>query len=123
MLPYHSKITKYIFLLFILFIFVYALFEARNIISGPTITIAEPDSGFTSTSQVVEITGTVKNVTEIALDGQPIPINESGKFTKKLILAPGVNMFTFISKDKFGRERSELLEVFYQINKEQNVME
>ncbi len=113
MLPYHSKITKYLFILFVLLVLGYTFFEARNIIGGPTITIATPESGLTSTSQVVEITGTVKNVTEIALDGQPVLINEAGEFTEKLILAPGVNMFTFVAKDKFGRERSELLEVFY----------
>ncbi len=111
MLPYHTKITKYLFALFLILVLAYAYFEARNIFSGPVITI--PKGEVTTESALVEIAGAVKNVTEITLDGRAIFVNEKKEFNEKLLLAPGVNRFEFVAKDKFGRERKEQLEVFY----------
>lgn len=114
MLPYHTKITKYFFIIFVLLVLAYAYFQAHNVLFGPSITISTPESGFTVESQLVEITGGVSNVAEFSLDGRTIILNESGEFTEKLLLAPGVNTFEFIAKDKFGRQRNEILQVFYQ---------
>ncbi len=117
MLPYHRKITKYLFIIFVLLVLAYAYFEAQDIFSGPDINISGPISGFTVSSQLVTITGNVRNVTELELDGKQITINEDGEFAYKLLLAPGINTFQFVAKDKFGRKRTEALQVFYQEDK------
>lgn len=116
MLPYHTRITKYLFIIFLILIFAYAFFEARNIFLGPIIKISTPEAGITVQSQAVEITGAIKNVTTITLDGRALLINEAGEFTEKLLLSPGVNIFEFVAQDKFGREKRKKIEVFYKKN-------
>lgn len=113
MLPYHTRITKYLSVLFLVLVLAYAFFEARNIFFGPIIKIVAPAAGLTVKSQVVEIKGAVKNVTKITLDGRALLVNEVGEFAERLLLAPGVNTFKFIAVDKFGRTHEEVLEVFY----------
>jgi len=118
MLPYNAKVTKYFFMLFVLLILAYAYFEAHNMFSGPNIKISAPESGFTVNSQLVEITGSVSNVTDFRLDGNIIEVDKTGKFTKKLLLAPGENIFTFVAKDKFDRINKEMLYIFYKVKKD-----
>jgi len=116
MLPYHTKITKYIFIFFLLLVLAYAIFEARNIIGGPVINIQTPPNGLTAKTSLVKISGSVSNVANIKLDGHPIDIDETGKFTEKLILVPGVNIFDFVARDKFGREKHKKIQIYYKAN-------
>ena len=118
MLPYQSKVTKYLFFLLLFIVLAYGVFEARNFLYGPQIHIATPANGLTSKTSVVEISGTVANVTEISLDGHLVPLDESGKFTERLILAPGVNTFDFVAKDKFGRVRHRKLQILYKASEQ-----
>jgi len=69
----------------------------------------------TVSDELIEIRGTVKNVVEITLDGRLIFIDSDGNFVEKLLLADGLNSFSFKAKDKFGRKTSEVLNVVYQI--------
>jgi len=43
-------------------IFSYAYFETIEVLRGPIIEIKSPESGYTATNKVVEISGNVKNV-------------------------------------------------------------
>lgn len=92
---------------------VYAYFEARNMLHGPQIVLVS-DEAITVQNELVEISGTVKNVVEITLSGRPVFIDDTGLFTEKLLLAEGVNRFIFEARDKFGREKKEVLEIVYQ---------
>ena len=119
MIPFRNKkITRWLFILFIILIFAYAFFEARNIVLGPQILITTPVGGTTVTSQLVEITGGTKNIKDITLEGRNIYIDEAGVFTEKLLLYPGYNSFTFKAKDKFNRHTKKTLELIYKPIKE-----
>ncbi|MAZ67434.1 hypothetical protein CL652_01540 [bacterium] len=113
-MPYHrSKTTKYFFALFVAIVLVYAYFEAQNMLYGPQI-ILNADEAVTVQEELIEISGTAKNVVEITLSGRPVFIDDSGVFVEKLLLAEGVNRFIFQARDKFGREERKVLEVVYQ---------
>jgi len=115
MLPNHTKLTKYIFIAFIIVLLGYAYFEAQNILFGPQINLGS-NSTITVQDQKIKITGTVKNVTSLTLDGRPLLIDESGAFTDTLILAKGANTFVFNAQDKFTNTTSNTLRVYYQPN-------
>jgi len=112
MLFHHSKLTKYIFAAFVFVVLIYAYFEARNMLYGPQI-ILQSNDAITVHDELIEISGTVKNVVEITLAGRPVFIDDTGLFTEKLLLAEGLNRFTFEARDKFDNKKSETLEVVY----------
>lgn len=113
MLLHHTRITKYLFAAFVLIVLVYAYFEARNMLYGPQI-VLETTGAITVHDELVEISGTVKNVVEITLAGRLVFIDDTGFFTERLLLAEGVNRFVFEARDKFDNTKREVLEIVYQ---------
>ena len=108
-----SRISKYLFAVFIIVVLVYAYFEAQNLLFGPKITLASEGGAITVRNELIDISGTVENVSSISLDGRPVVIRDTGEFTERILLAEGINTFTFIAADRFGRKRSEVLHVVY----------
>ena len=109
----HSRLGTYLFGVLVLVILGYAFFEAQNILYGPRITLSHGDSALAVNTEMIELTGTVKNVVDISLGGRSITIDDTGVFAERLLLAEGVNRFTFIARDRFGRTNTEHLEVVY----------
>lgn len=112
MLPHRSRVTKYLFAAFVVIVLAYAYFEARNMLYGPQIVLAQTDA-ITVHEELIEVSGTVKNVVEITLSGRTVFIDDTGLFTEKLLLAEGLNRFRFEARDKFGRTKHEVLEIVY----------
>ena len=94
----------------------YVLFQAKNLIIGPTITITEPQDGATIPFHVVTISGIARNISEITLNDSPIFIDTKGVFSEKLIVEPGYSIIKVSAKDRFGRKITKLLRIVY--NKE-----
>ncbi|PCI30654.1 hypothetical protein COB52_01300 [Candidatus Kaiserbacteria bacterium] len=122
MLPHHTKITKYFFLAFLILLFVYGYFEARNLLWGPQISLGTQEA-ITVDTELIEISGTVKNVIEITLSGRSVLISDEGVFSEELLLSEGLNEFIFEAKDKFGREKTEILEVVYKPSPNTDIIE
>lgn len=113
MLPHQTSLTKYFFILFVGLVLVYAYITAQDMLYGPQIVVDTPAEGITVTSSAVEITGTVKNVSVLRLEGAIIPVDENGTFTETLIVAPGINTFVLSAEDTFGRAREKSFSVLY----------
>lgn len=113
MLPHQTSITKYLFAAFLVLVLVYAYITAQDMLYGPRIIVATPAEGITVQSSVVEITGTVENVSVLRLEGTIIPVDESGTFTETLVVAPGANTFVLSAEDTFGRSSEETITVLY----------
>jgi hypothetical protein len=99
--------------LFALLIACYALFQARNLILGPQVSITAPAPGETIDSPLVTITGTAKNITYISLNDRQIFVDEKGDFSESLLASPGYNTWELEAKDKFGRIVSKKVEVVF----------
>jgi hypothetical protein len=106
-------IKSFVFVLIAFVIIGYSLYEARNLIAGPIIEITTPANGSLQRDALVEIAGTVKNVSDIALNDRKITMNTEGKFSEKMLLSPGYNIIKLTVTDSFGREKEELLELMY----------
>lgn len=91
----------------------YVLYQARLLIIGPEITLAEPVP-ITHHSQVVEVAGTARNITNITLNGRAIYTNESGYFKEAVILENGYTIATLEAVDRYGRSTSIVLPLVYQ---------
>ncbi len=101
---------------FILFIVGYGLFQAKNLINGPKISL---DGSFTKplvvNNDILKLSGTAKNIASITLNDRPISVDEKGLFDEKVLLFPGLNVIKLFGKDKFGAVTQKMLEVIYKI--------
>jgi hypothetical protein len=93
----------------------YGIFQSQKIISGPKITIESPTTGQVLTKSDIDISGVATNISAISLNDRPIFIDESGKFSEKLMLYPGYNIIKLRAEDKFGSQVEKDLELVYQI--------
>ncbi|MCK5059975.1 MAG: hypothetical protein KAR00_02415 [Candidatus Pacebacteria bacterium] len=94
-------------------IVVYAFYQARNLIQGPTITIGSPANGSLVASPIVVIQGIASNISSIQLNDSPIFVDEDGVFKEKLILSSGYNIIKLSASDRFGREKERLLQLMF----------
>lgn len=91
----------------------YALFQARNLITGPTITLISPAPGSNVANPLVSIEGITKNISFITLNDRQIYVNKNGAFKEELLLSPGYNVWKLEAKDKFGRNVSKRIELIF----------
>jgi len=90
--------------LFLIVLVGYALFEARFLLLGPTLTIATPKDGAVLSKSEIAIEGRAENIVRISLNDRPIFIDEAGNFNEKLLLPFGYTIMTIKAEDRFGRE-------------------
>lgn len=91
----------------------YGLFQARNFLRGPKISIASPQNGIDSATPIVLVSGLASNITHISMDDRPIFVDKLGNFSEKLLLRPGYNIIKLRAQDKFGRVIEKLVELNY----------
>lgn len=102
--------------LFISLISGYAIYQSRNIVAGPIITISDPENGTTTTQPLVKISGIAKNVKKITLNDRPIDIDEVGNFDERLLLSEGYNILKISGWDKFDKKTEKIIQLVYKKN-------
>ena len=91
----------------------YAYFQSREYLRGPVLTITEPIDGSMSTTSLVVVRGSARNVSFLTLNGRPIFTDEQGRLTESLLLQKGYSIMTFEAKDRFGHTAEKRLELVY----------
>jgi hypothetical protein len=94
-----------------LLLLIYILFQARFLIMGPRVNIVSPQDGSSVSGQVVTVEGTASNVAWLTLNGRQIYTDESGHWTEKLLVAPGLSIMTVTARDRFGREIEKSIQI------------
>jgi len=108
-----EALPRVFLLLLLIALLGYGLFQSRNLIRGPVISIEEPDTAFLSLAEpLFKISGTTQNVSDIRLNGASIFVDESGSFREALVAPQGYTIMTVTVTDRFGRERSQQLEIY-----------
>lgn len=91
----------------------YGLFNARNLIMGPTIEIFSPTTDLETEQNILVIKGRAKNISFLSLNEKPIFVDKEGLFEEKLLLSPGSNIIEIKAKDRFKKEVLETIKVYY----------
>ena|SRR3989338_8164398 len=94
-------------------IIIYAYYQMRDFLNGPSIVITEPSDGQTIHEEFVTISGNAQRISGITLNDRKIFTDENGIFTEKVALFPGYNEIEISVKDRFDREERKLLKVVY----------
>jgi len=95
---------------------VYAYFQSREYLQGPLLTIDEPLNGSLSTTSLIALKGTARNVAFLTLNGRQIFTDELGRFEESLLLSEGYSIMTLEAKDRFGHTETKRLELVYKPN-------
>ncbi len=101
----------------------YALWQSREMIRGPVISVKAPGNGGTLSGPYAEITGNAENIAFINLNGRTIYTNSDGDFREAVLLPDGYSVIQISAKDRFGRTTTETLEVVSENNQTSNVAE
>lgn len=83
-------------------IILYVLFQARHVLTGPTITfhdVYEP----VIASPVVTIDGVGENIVKLTINGRAITTDTSGVFSDTIVLPNGLSRVRIEGTDRFGR--------------------
>jgi hypothetical protein len=115
----HYKLKKgfnvrlFLIITSVLLLISYGIFNARDLIIGPTIEIFSPAKDMETTENVIDIKGQAKNVAFISLNEKPIFVDTEGLFEEKLLLSPGSNIIEIRARDRFKKEIIKTIKIYY----------
>lgn len=95
----------------ILIVVGYSFFALKDILRGPRIDIATPESGYSTTTQMIAISGRVLRGNLFFINNATTTIDLEGNFSEQLLLSSGYNIMTLEARDRYGRARSEVIEM------------
>lgn len=81
----------------------YVAFQARFLLQGPVITLLD-EPAIVQHERVVVLSGSVRNITRLTLNGRQIFTNQYGYFDEALVLENGYTIATLAATDRYGRE-------------------
>jgi hypothetical protein len=92
----------------------YGYSRTKDFLAGPVLGITTPKNGeMVSSSPLVEIKGSSKNLSFLNLDGRKIFTDKDGIWEEKLLLQPGVNIIEVRGIDRFKRENLQIMRIVY----------
>ena len=86
-----------------LVIFSYGLYEAHDLIFGPSLEITSPLDGATTNDPYISIKGSAQRISKIIINGRQIFTKDNGYFDEPLLLGYGYNIIEVKVEDQFGR--------------------
>lgn len=89
----------------------YSYFVLDDFMRGPRIVISAPQSGFSTTTPVVEIYGRGIHTNNLSINGSPTAVDLEGNFHDRLILAPGYNIIKVTAIDNYERTAVKTIEM------------
>lgn len=100
----------------LLFVIIYFIWRADDLIGIPEIKIIYPVAGISIVNEsTIKLEGEIKNqFDKLTINGNEIFIEDSGKFSKDYNLQPGINEIEIKAKRFLGKEIKVVREVIYQ---------
>jgi hypothetical protein len=105
-------IRRFVIILSVILIICYGVFNARNLLLGPSIDIWTPTAEAKTNEAMIVIKGQAKNIASISLNERPISVDPDGIFQERLLLSPGFNTIEVKAMDRFKQETLESIRVY-----------
>jgi len=95
---------------------VYLAMNANRFLGRPELTITSPGAEtFVSTANVVTIAGAINPRDVLAINGEEIPVDANGQFSKEYSLEPGLNNIVISAENPIAHRTSEVVRrIIYQ---------
>lgn len=91
----------------------YGGFEVAKVALGPSLVVTSPKDLSTLNDPLVKVAGQVKRAAYITLNDRQIFADGNGNFGESLLLLPGYNIISIRVKDRFGKEASKRISIYY----------
>lgn len=92
-------------IIFFTFVIIFAYNRFGRYIDGPEITTINIEPYQTVDTLSLPITGTVKNVETISIEGREIIYDDTYTFNDIIVLSPGYTIIDIVVTDPFGKEQ------------------
>lgn len=89
----------------------YAGFEARRLLLGPEVEVTSPLQGSATSTTLLVISGTARDVSFLTVDDKPAFTDVSGHFSVTLSPPSGYTIITVAAVDRFGRRTQQEVEI------------
>ncbi|HMQ01562.1 MAG TPA: DUF4115 domain-containing protein [Candidatus Doudnabacteria bacterium] len=89
--------------------FLYVLVQVFSVNRTPALTILEPTANTVLAGSSIDIKGKTDPGISLTVNGQNVLVQADGSFATTLGVAPGQKDFQLVAKNKFGKERAEVL--------------
>jgi cytoskeletal protein RodZ len=98
----------------VIVILIYGGIRYSNIFGKPVLTLTYPQQNpaTVSESQIV-LAGTVKNGSELNINGESVPLGQSGEWQKSVLLQSGINSLEITAKKTLGGETKIIEQIIY----------
>ena len=90
------------FVLAVLIFSAYLFAQYTQVLSAPKVEIYTPQNDITTTASVIEISGKTELETTVSIDGQLVPLDESGNFNYQIKLENGRNVIEIIGSKRLS---------------------
>jgi hypothetical protein len=102
---------RFILLGALFLLIVYGVFEARKLLTGPTINIEYPAQGSATSSVLVTVKGTAHNISFLTINDDPSYTNEDGIFVYRFSPPAGYTSISVAATDRFGRRTNKSVSI------------
>ncbi len=109
------KITTLTALVGVLVIAIFSLVinNTRDLIFGSPLVIKAVKDGATLSEGFLPISGVARHARSVLINGRDTLLDRDGNFADGVILSPGYNIVEIATKDKFGKEKTEILHLVF----------
>ena len=91
----------------------YALFQARLLITGPTISLSN-ELAYIQHERTITVSGNAQNIVSLTLNDRDIFTDDDGNFNEVLVLPDGYTIMTLKASDRYGRRTILEKQLMYQ---------
>ncbi len=102
------------FLLFILALVCYVVYQARTITNAPSLVVSTPEDGLKVNQPEVVIKGKTDPGALVMVNGAASAVSPSGDFEQTIRIPQGTTMFVITAKRRRGAETVEVRRVMYE---------
>ncbi|MBI3887693.1 helix-turn-helix domain-containing protein [Candidatus Microgenomates bacterium] len=84
--------------------FVYLAYSYIKFAGAPSLLVNYPPTNAVVSKDQIDVTGKTDPDTIVTINGQKIPIGETGTFSAQITLTPGLNTITVVASNKFNKQ-------------------
>jgi hypothetical protein len=107
------NLKRFLTIISLIFILSYGIFNARNLLFGPSIEIFSPTKiEFETNEKTITIRGQVRNATFVSVNERPISVDMEGYFEERLLLAPSFNIIEIKAIDRFKNKTTKTIKIY-----------
>lgn len=91
----------------------YSYFVLEDFIRGPRIEITSPENGFSTTTQLIIVSGRAIHTNVLTLNDASTTVDLKGNFSESLLLASGYNILKLKAEDRYHRVVEKSIEIVF----------